>query len=129
MTKEILYIEKLDPEQTPESLQSPGMDLYMVQARHEGFRYRTFVNVNPELAEDWESFETFMRDCIIRQIEKYVPIETFPYYWRVKTRFADRKGSPCKVLARGKKNTILVEFVDGFKTSTSGNYIRKRVVK
>ena len=50
----------------------------------------------------------------------------FPYYWRVFTRFPERKGDPCKVLARGKKNNALVEFEDGFKVVTSRNYLRKR---
>lgn len=50
----------------------------------------------------------------------------YPYYWRVKTRLAERKGQACRILARGAMNTILVEFEDGFKVTTSGWYVRKR---
>ena len=49
----------------------------------------------------------------------------FPYYWRVKTRHPERKGQLCRVLIRGKMNSCLVEFTDGFLTVTSRNYIRK----
>lgn len=50
----------------------------------------------------------------------------FPYYWRVKTRLPERFGQPCRISVFGKKNSRLVEFEDGFKVVTSGNYIRKR---
>lgn len=36
-----------------------------------------------------------------------------------------RKGQPCKVTARGSKNSIRVEFADGYAMITSGNAIRK----
>lgn len=49
----------------------------------------------------------------------------FPYWWRVRTRLPDRYGHPVKVLARGKMNTALVEFEDGFRAYTSRNYVRK----
>lgn len=49
----------------------------------------------------------------------------YPYIWRVKTRYPERKGQLCRVLARGKMNSCLVEFEDGYKTITSRNYIRK----
>lgn len=48
------------------------------------------------------------------------------YVWRVATRYPDRKGTPCRVLVRGKMNSCLVEFVnDGYRTVTSRNYVRK----
>lgn len=47
------------------------------------------------------------------------------YYWRVRTRLPERFGQKCAVLARGKKNSCLVEFEDGYKVVTSRNYIRK----
>ena len=47
------------------------------------------------------------------------------YIWRVKTRLPDRYMSPCKVLARGKMNTCLVEFEDGCRVTTSRNYVMK----
>jgi hypothetical protein len=49
----------------------------------------------------------------------------FPYFWRVRTRFPERKGSRCRVLIRGKMNSCLVEFEDGFRVVTSRNYVRK----
>lgn len=49
----------------------------------------------------------------------------FIYYWRVKTRLPERQGAKCKVLARGKMNSCLVEFEDGYKVITSRNYIRR----
>ena len=51
----------------------------------------------------------------------------YPYFWRVKTRLPERKGQPCRMLARGKLNSGLIEFEDGYKVVTSRNYIRKRV--
>lgn len=51
------------------------------------------------------------------------------YIWRVASRLPERKGSLCKVLARGKMNSCLVQFVvDGYKVVTSRNYLRKAVV-
>lgn len=47
------------------------------------------------------------------------------YYWRVHTRLPERFGERCRVLARGKKNSCLVEFADGYKVVTSRNYVRK----
>lgn len=48
---------------------------------------------------------------------------TFPYvyFWHRQ----GRKGQRCAVTARGKMNSIRVEFEDGFKMVTSGNAIRK----
>ena len=36
-----------------------------------------------------------------------------------------RKGQPCRITARGKFNSIRVEFADGYVMITSGNAIRK----
>jgi hypothetical protein len=47
------------------------------------------------------------------------------YVWRVKTRLPERYLTPCKVLARGKMNTCLVEFEDGYRVATSRNYVVK----
>lgn len=47
------------------------------------------------------------------------------HYWRVRARLPDRFGQPCKVLARGSMNTALVEFEDGFRVTTSRNYVRR----
>lgn len=50
-------------------------------------------------------------------------MDKFPY--RYAWNKCGRKDQPCKVTARGKKNSIRLEFVDGFKMITSGNSIRK----
>jgi len=47
------------------------------------------------------------------------------YVWRVKTRLPERYMTPCKVIARGKMNTCLVEFEDGYRVTTSRNYVMK----
>jgi hypothetical protein len=54
------------------------------------------------------------------------PGETMTQYvWRVKTRLPERYMTPCRVLARGKLNTCLVEFEDGYRVVTSRNYLLK----
>ena len=53
----------------------------------------------------------------------------FPYQWFWKSRLAERKGLPCKVLARGKMNSILVEFEDGYKVVTWRYAVRKNIIK
>jgi hypothetical protein len=47
------------------------------------------------------------------------------YVWRVKTRLPERYMTRCKVIARGKMNTCLVEFEDGYRVTTSRNYVMK----
>lgn len=47
------------------------------------------------------------------------------HYWRVRTRLPERFGEPCRVLARGRFNNILVEFSDGTRVVTSRNYVRR----
>jgi hypothetical protein len=47
------------------------------------------------------------------------------YIWRVKIRLPERYLTPCKVLARGKRNSCLVEFEDGYRVITSRNYVIK----
>lgn len=49
----------------------------------------------------------------------------YSYYWRVKTRLPERKGQLCRVLVRGRMNSCLVEFTDGYRVITSRNYVRK----
>jgi hypothetical protein len=46
--------------------------------------------------------------------------------WRWKCRLPLRHGQACRVLARGKLNSILVEFGDGFRVVTS-RYAVKRM--
>jgi hypothetical protein len=50
---------------------------------------------------------------------------TWSHYWRVRTRFPERCGQRCRVLARGSMNTILIEFEDGHQVATSRNYVRR----
>jgi len=50
---------------------------------------------------------------------------SYPYYWRVRSRLPERFGQFCRVIIRGRMNTALVEFVDGFRVTTSRNYYRK----
>jgi hypothetical protein len=52
----------------------------------------------------------------------------YPYVWRwgVKPCFewgveGPYKGKRCRVLARGKKNSVAIEFEDGHRTITSAN--------
>jgi len=45
------------------------------------------------------------------------------WYWR--TRLNARKGQLCAVVVHGKMNSILVEFVDGFKAVTSRYAVRR----
>jgi hypothetical protein len=47
------------------------------------------------------------------------------YVWRVKRRLPERYMTPCRVLVRGKLNTCLVEFEDGYRVTTSRNYVMK----
>ena len=47
------------------------------------------------------------------------------YVWWWKSRLPERKGQRCEVLARGKMNSILVRFEDGFRVLTSRYALRK----
>ena len=47
------------------------------------------------------------------------------YLWRVKARLPERYMTPCRVLDRGRMNTCLVEFEDGFRVITSRNYVMR----
>lgn len=38
---------------------------------------------------------------------------TFDHVWRISTNLPERKGTLCRVLARGKLNSIRIEFEDG----------------
>jgi len=40
-----------------------------------------------------------------------------------------RKGQPCRLTARGKFNSIRLEFADGYQMVTSGNSIRRIDIK
>ena len=48
------------------------------------------------------------------------------WFWRV--RLPERKDEPCRVVARGAKNSVLVEFADGQRVITSRYAVRKKKV-
>lgn len=48
----------------------------------------------------------------------------FTHKWFWKSRLPERKGQECRILARGKMNSILVEFTDGYKVITSRYAVR-----
>jgi hypothetical protein len=49
--------------------------------------------------------------------------DPFVWWWRV--RLPARKGQRCRVLARGRMNSVMVEFADGFLVVTSRYAVRK----
>lgn len=51
---------------------------------------------------------------------------TLAHYWRLRARLPDRHGEPCRVRARGKMNTIEVEFADGVRHFVSRFAVRRR---
>lgn len=51
--------------------------------------------------------------------------DDFNYIWFWKKKLPDRKNDKCRVIARGKLNSILIEFEDGFKVVTSRYAVRK----
>jgi hypothetical protein len=56
---------------------------------------------------------------------KVVEVTPFTHVWYWRARLPDRKGQPCRVLARGALNSALVEFADGAKVITSRYAVRK----
>jgi len=50
----------------------------------------------------------------------------YPYIWYWKSKLPERKGQRCRVLVRGKMNSIAVEFEsDGYRVVTSRYAVRK----
>lgn len=47
------------------------------------------------------------------------------HFWRVRKFLPDRFGQHCRVIARGKLNSMLVEFADGAKFITIRYFARK----
>jgi len=47
------------------------------------------------------------------------------HYWRIRKLHPERFGQPCCILARGKLNTILIEFEDGYKMTTRRWFVRR----
>ena len=48
----------------------------------------------------------------------------FTHIWFWRRVLGERKGQPCKVTARGKMNSVRVEFPDGFTVITSRHAVR-----
>jgi hypothetical protein len=49
----------------------------------------------------------------------------YDYIWFWRSRLPERKGQRCRVLVRGKRNTVLVEFEDGVRFVTSRHAVRR----
>ena len=60
------------------------------------------------------------------EIEPENPLAGFDHVWFWRNRLPERKGQACRVLVRGGKNSIAVEFPDGFRVITSRFAVRKR---
>lgn len=52
-----------------------------------------------------------------------VPSYNYRWYW--KCHLPDRHSQECRIVAHGRKNTILVEFRDGFRVTTSRYAVRR----
>jgi hypothetical protein len=50
----------------------------------------------------------------------------YPYVWRWRRRLSERQGQPCRITARGRLNSVRVEFPDGFWVITSRWAVRRR---
>ena len=48
----------------------------------------------------------------------------FDHYWNWRTKLPERKGQHCRVLERVARNTVLVEFEDGFTVVASRYAVR-----
>ncbi len=56
-------------------------------------------------------------------------MNSFNHFWFWKSKLPSRKGTHCRVLARGRKNSILVEFEsDGYRVITSRNAVRRKLM-
>jgi hypothetical protein len=49
----------------------------------------------------------------------------FTHVWSWKSRLPERKGQLCKIIARGKMNSSLVEFQDRYRVVTARYAVRK----
>lgn len=52
------------------------------------------------------------------------PPQVFDHVWFWRARLPERKGQHCRVLARGKMNSIMVQFIDGERVITSRHAVR-----
>ena len=65
------------------------------------------------------------RVCM-QKVEDQDSPKNYHYLWFWRSRLPERKGQPCRVLARGRMNSVLVEFPDGFRVVTSRYAVRKK---
>lgn len=59
--------------------------------------------------------DNFMDDAVCK----------YPYRWYWRAKLGKYKGRPCRVLVRGKMNSILVEFDDGYRVVTGRFAVRR----
>lgn len=50
---------------------------------------------------------------------------TFDHVWYWRSRLADRHGQRCRVMVRGRMNSVLVAFEDGYQVVTSRYAVRR----
>jgi hypothetical protein len=65
------------------------------------------------------AFESSMKRATTR------PSFEATHRWRVRTRLPERFGQACRVLLRGRMNTVIVEFDDGHRVATSRWNVRR----
>jgi hypothetical protein len=51
--------------------------------------------------------------------------QTMTHYWRLRCRLPERRGAHCRVLARGRMGSIMIEFADGVRFVVGWRSIRK----
>ena len=51
-------------------------------------------------------------------------MKEYNYYWFWKAKLPERNKEKCRVMSRGKMNSILIEFQDGYKVITSRYAVR-----
>lgn len=47
------------------------------------------------------------------------------HFWRLRATLPERHGQPCRVLARGRMNSVLIEFQDGVRHVVSRWAVRR----
>jgi len=52
-------------------------------------------------------------------------VSDYPYIWYWKARLPERKGQRCVIIARGRLNSVMVEFEDGYRVVTSRFAVRR----
>lgn len=87
-----------------------------------------------ELSNLWLFAQCLGRVALLTGIGPGIAIAVlaeFPYVYRwakylgMPVLGGERKGQVCKVLVRGKRNSCLIEFPDGFQAVTSRNALRR----